>query len=288
MLNAFRHHRVLREHWTPESGQNRYVLNAFRHHRVLRTGWRQTRRPCDFGAQRLSASQGVTRKDSRNPPPALVMCSTPFGITGCYANRVFWVSESPSRAQRLSASQGVTQFVDDAVFVRLIVLNAFRHHRVLRRATVMASKILSSVLNAFRHHRVLRHPIEDEDGNQVYVLNAFRHHRVLRERETRASQQIEKVLNAFRHHRVVTPGRRSWRRKFCRACSTPFGITGCYAIRSRTRTETRFTCSTPFGITGCYARRTRCDIHSRSRVLNAFRHHRVLRRAESEPAGSLP
>ena len=83
-------------------------------------------------------------------------CSTPFGIIGCYA-------------QVAGQRQGIGS----------LVLNAFRHHRVLRGllpGLVVGDAVCSTpfgiigcyardagdllpgekVLNAFRHHRVLR------------------------------------------------------------------------------------------------------------------------------------
>ena len=131
VLNAFRHHRVLRQGWC-DCHPNRYrVLNAFRHHRVLRL-----RRP--------QTGEGGE------------VCSTPFGITGCYA------SESALSPDRHG------------------VLNAFRHHRVLRCPLPAAGADPLLVLNAFRHHRVLRLPGSREGNGSGVVLNAFRHHRVLR------------------------------------------------------------------------------------------------------------
>ena len=84
MLNAFRHHRVLRNPPTCSPNTTAGVLNAFRHHRVLRID------------------------------PLLVfeeefVCSTPFGIIGCYAANL------QARLEDFGS-----------------VLNAFRHHRVLR------------------------------------------------------------------------------------------------------------------------------------------------------------
>ena len=68
-------------------------------------------------------------------------------------------------------------------------------------------------------------------------------------------------------------------------CSTPFGITGCYAGRPSDACPLQSsTCSTPFGITGCYASSSGCPL-KQAEVLNAFRHHRVLRgRRTASPA----
>ena len=153
---------------------------AFRHHRVLRYHLPPHTADTDIGAQRLSASQGAT--------PALADLTAV--ADGC--------------VQRLSASQGATP------------------------ATQGQPDRLGHVLNAFRHHRVLR-----------------------------PQPKVSQI---------------GWD-----TCSTPFGITGCYAEIQTNALTLVISCSTPFGITGCYAPGHR----ARSRlpnVLNAFRHHRVLRR----------
>ena len=250
------------------------VLNAFRHHRVLRAAsW------ADF-----SSVSG---------------CSTPFGITGCYAlvtrppfsvissaqrlsasqgatlSGGAWYGRRPCRAQRLSASQGATRRGEASRGPRQDVLNAFRHHRVLRvegtsgpqlgqtcstpfgitgcYATTCSAKMSTlscaqrlSASQGATHNSVVMvclqwvcstpfgitgcyaDPREGDSGGPDYVLNAFRHHRVLRpERERDYEQGLE--------------------------CSTPFGITGCYAKPSAIASNSAATCSTPFGITGCYA-----------------------------------
>ena len=60
-------------------------------------------------------------------------------------------------------------------------------------------------------------------------------------------------------------------------CSTPFGIIGCCASRLWTYDIATNTCSTPFGIIGCCAQRPGRAVAVLIRVLNAFRHHRLLR-----------
>ena len=72
------------------------------------------------------------------------------------------------------------------------------------------------------------HARVDVSANRPVLLNAFRHHRMLRV----ASAHSILVLSA---------------------CSTPFGITGCYATESKVPENPDTLCSTPFGITGCYA-----------------------------------
>ena len=180
------------------------------------------------------------------------LCSTPFGITGCYAK--------PSRRCRLES----------------VVLNAFRHHRVLRRHRPGRRHDLQDVLNAFRHHRVLRLP----PGPATV-------------RPTVCAQRLSASQGA-------TPKRRTSSVESPRSCSTPFGITGCYAVTTLATVWGSIRCSTPFGITGCYASLISISPCSPSQcstpfgitgcyaclprqparitvVLNAFRHHRVLR-----------
>ena len=136
-------------------------------------------------------------------------CSTPFGITGCYA-----VPELPVKQ------------------IEKCVLNAFRHHRMLRFLDFLHLLGIRTVLNAFRHHRMLRAATGFEDFCVLScsVLNAFRHHRMLRS--------------------GLCPGGPGYRTDMC---STPFGITGCYAKKETRARQTARMCSTPFGITGCYA-----------------------------------
>ena len=228
------------------------VLNAFRHHRVLRAGMK-LHRTANGGAQRLSASQGATPRSTRftccwfpsaqrlsasqgaTPtwrwagPSDRAWCSTPFGITGCYARR------------RPDGRSG-----------------------------------LYRVLNAFRHHRVLRAAATEEDEMEQTCSTPFG--------ITGCYAKLREVVVA---QRVV--------------CSTPFGITGCYAKLREVVVAQRVVCSTPFGITGCYAgllsshghplrsaqrlsasqgatrSESSCSVVGDLFVLNAFRHHRVLR-----------
>ena len=132
------------------------------------------------------------------------------------------------------------------------------------------------VLNAFRHHRVLRRLYRRGHGERSHVLNAFRHHRVLRLARRQHGRPLVRVLNAFRHHRVLRGSSQSIQ-SCCRCrCSTPFGIIGCYARCPVLRHRAQQLCSTPFGIIGCYAAIVSLQ-GFKDLVLNAFRHHRVLR-----------
>ena len=273
-----------------------FVLNAFRHHRVLRgrhlgplepgrwcstpfgiTGCYATSRWSNSGtrrcAQRLSASQGATlrvRVYARGQNP---WCSTPFGITGCYAHH-----QGPVR-------------------LPYHVLNAFRHHRVLRIRSNASSNAMSSCSTPFG------------------ITGCYAVSGVPLTSRVSGAQRLSASQGATRFdgRRSSSPGE----------CSTPFGITGCYAREINVSGQTFTVCSTPFGITGCYASRVisksltfecaqrlsasqgatpdgdlyptsplwcstpfgitgcyatgRCRDDSALHVLNAFRHHRVLR-----------
>ena len=151
MLNAFRHHRLLRgvralelsDYFFVLSAATRIfshgVLNAFRHHRLLReTPPRPL--PCPACAQRLSASQIIAHAVDGE---ILIggRCSTPFGITDYCARRPRRRSLVVCiRAQRLSASQIIAPPGAQRDLVRRpIVLNAFRHHRLLRKSGTAVS-----------------------------------------------------------------------------------------------------------------------------------------------------
>ena len=179
------------------------MLNAFRHHRVLRkTGPRKS-----------------TIVDE---------CSTPFGITGCYAKQQQTIVAACMGAQRLSASQGATRCPYGLMFPARLVLNAFRHHRVLR--TVDAQSF---------HFLLCAQRLSASQGATQSRLAS--------------RPRLPIVLNAFRHHRVLRPE-------------------GSAILADHNL------CSTPFGITGCYAQNDSRG-HPAVQVLNAFRHHRVLRDA---------
>ena len=83
-------------------------------------------------------------------------------------------------AQRLSASRIITLFLQPLPRRRYRVLNAFRHHGLLRRdgGERLLRRVL--VLNAFRHHGLLRRLRAGGGTGCVRVLNAFRHHGLLR------------------------------------------------------------------------------------------------------------
>ena len=260
MLNAFRHHRVLR--WPISSAGWKHVestvLNAFRHHRVLRSG-------------------------------------TPSSVCGSWVLNAF-------RHHRVLRQDQVG--LGHAALGSTWVLNAFRHHRVLRNPTIhfgrpkfpcaqrlsasqgatpasAASWVLGlgdGVLNAFRHHRVLTGAKSKAEA-VPQRLSASQGAKPKGAQRLSASQGATpgRVLNEVES---VEPGPK---------CSTPFGITGCYA------TERRKWMLNAFGITGCSTNRLQRlsasqatpgrEVESQG-VLNAFRHHRVLRRSRGSSSTS--
>ena len=205
------------------------------------------------------------------------LCSTPFGITGCFAASRSETGCWPQCAQRLSASQGVT--------LRNIPGWVLRTLKLLLVAGVLLVPQRLSASQGVRPFLLCSTPFGITGCFAWVVLTADRDPHVCstpfgitgcyakirlfsttptttRAQRLSASQGVTlldhcnlcsriDVLNAFRHHRVLRIGRSSW---------TPEGIE----------------CSTPFGITGCYARRGG-DNSPLITVLNAFRHHRVLR-----------
>ena len=156
------------------------MLNAFRHHGLLRRPSQTARSEGLFCAQRLSASRIITRNG--NPVAALQIdpvlnafrhhgllrvwgtrviilvsqCSTPFGITDYYA---YAGSVTGPTSYRCSTPFGITDYY------------AFDH---------CGGRRDSPVLNAFRHHGLLRHSYRSPEGRPDLVLNAFRHHGLLR------------------------------------------------------------------------------------------------------------
>ena len=254
VLNAFRHHRVLRPYIdrrieikvaqcsTPFGITGCYALDgAGRVGDVVECAQRlsasQGATPSSavgslsvLGAQRLSASQGATLWSTWRPAR---WCSRAQRLSASQG-----ATQQPRRfrvrfavcAQRLSASQGATHLNHDVILGDLNVLNAFRHHRVLRgnhherAGNQLRAQRLSASQGATRQGRA-------NGGRTEHVLNAFRHHRVLRPHRRSARSSSKVVLNAFRHHRVLR-SRTVFASRARLVCSTPFGITGCYAVGS--------------------------------------------------------
>ena len=262
------------------------VLNAFRHHRVLRFG--------DFVKVNIC-----------------LMCSTPFGITGCYAPAFSAASHLRRCAQRLSASQGATHSRRVWSDLQQQVLNAFRHHRVLRREpgtdrerqyTVCSTPF--GITGCYAWDWV---PLQEillgaqrlsasQGATPATISNGFS--------LIRCAQRLSASQGATRSgrkpHNANCPGcstpfgitgcyavLMSPTRVIKYKCSTPFGITGCYAVLMSPTRVIKYKCSTPFGITGCYAG-SRCGSFTGPfLVLNAFRHHRVLRPESSTTSTSV-
>ena len=231
VLNAFRHHRVLRLYSHPHRKVTCRVLNAFRHHRVLRPDHATS--PANAAcAQRLSASQGATLPMVQLPSPLWPSAQRLSASQGA--------TQTPGRprrcqfnsAQRLSASQGATHRHGDVGPTDCVsVLNAFRHHRVLRclrarsgSSAALCAQRLSASQGATHIGRVLKPDrcvcstpfgitgcyalLFAIEVTTLCVLNAFRHHRVLRGPGAGSGPSRRQVLNAFRHHRVLRPRRR--------------------------------------------------------------------------------
>ena len=106
------------------------------------------------------------------------------------------------------------------------MLNAFRHHRLLR-CNRKPPHLSGVVLNAFRHHRLLRMIVERIAWGEPKLKCSTPFGITDYCASTSASRTIliVSVLNAFRHHRLLR-----WRKLMPSAisalvCSTPFGIT---------------------------------------------------------------
>ena len=225
------------------------MLNAFRHHRNSHRA--------QMVAQSIAA-----------------MCSTPFGIIGirtrfprpCAGCRYFG-------AQRLSASSEFAprQVVDRVQ--RVIVLNAFRHHRnshpgaeSLWNDVANSAQRLSASSEFARYDRLERTRSERLCAQRLSASSEFAPPILP------STPSCESVLNAFRHHRnshCIPP-------RFADdyfQCSTPFGIIGIrtgvqvffynspfcaqrlsasseFALSAVVSRLIRLRCSTPFGIIG--------------------------------------
>ena len=208
MLNAFRHHRLfhrdtlvmlgalfecstpfgITDYSTYNAGRSPArcnVLNAFRHHRLFHPSTRGT--PFWFlsGAQRLSASQTIPHSNKVAITGLTVLCSTPFGITDYSTMYCAFNATRP-----------------------ILVLNAFRHHRLFHLPMVPRHRRIRLVLNAFRHHRLFHE-------NPQVTLNSWKCAQRLS-----ASQTI--------------PQRRGEHGNTDLRCSTPFGITD-YSTRRKSK-----------------------------------------------------
>ena len=184
------------------------------------------------------------------------MCSTPFGIKDCCT--------SPLRVIHGP---------------RDLVLNAFRHQRLLHTAQAVQKGWRRRVLNAFRHQRLLHRRLRVSAHGGQQVLNAFRHQRLLHVQIQPQEDIHHVVLNAFRHQRLLHSTTRSTVHGNSR-CSTPFGIKDCCTHVSFDKSLVQSKCSTPFGIKDCCTNSQMDGAHhpAAKQVLNAFRHQRLLHR----------
>ena len=201
MLNAFRHHGVLRGSLPSGLPRRLVVLNAFRHHGILPSLGNSVRTALCLRAQRLSASRSFAERN-RHPRHGTHRVLNAFRHQGVFAE------VESNRALRIKK-----------------MLNAFRHHGVSRTAHQPAKVNAFDVLNAFRHHRVLQDRLAQLLRAPHSMLNAFRHHGVSRLGSIRginlpgecstpfgitefrgdvgsSNGCRQRVLNAFRHHGV--------------------------------------------------------------------------------------
>ena len=153
------------------------MLNAFRHQRVLHLASVST---ASSSLSRCSTPFGIKEFCTQSQSMVRVCndpCSTPFGIkefctpasrarsglssaqrlsaSKSSAPRAAKVTTAPLSAQRLSASKSSAQSSWPTSSPALLVLNAFRHQRVLHPRTHERAPFPFDVLNAFRHQRVL-------------------------------------------------------------------------------------------------------------------------------------
>ena len=253
------------------------MLNAFRHQRLLRPDARLRPPRSSNCAQRLSASKVTAQALAIQPCHYLPQCSTPFGIKG-YCARIAHRKDltdpvscsTPFGIKGYCAFRSLTHCVRDP-----LVLNAFRHQRLLRHTANRLGPLAELVLNAFRHQRLLR--------------RAWPAHRAT----LRCAQRLSasKVTAHYQPHPVTGS----------KVCSTPFGIKGyCAGVRARPYCNGSAVlnafrhqrllrlrlpgcmrlycwCSTPFGIKGYCASNISAISLKLISVLNAFRHQRLLR-----------
>ena len=181
------------------------------------------------------------------------------------------MTTDPAGAQRLSASQrsapGTSRSVPRPLFCAQRLSASQRSARRGARPRVRQPP----VLNAFRHHRGRHKPKRLARLSGRRCSTPFG----ITEVGTRASRPAcERVPSAQR----LSASQRSAQAAVCRAgrlakCSTPFGITEVGTHKVAVVLITHCKCSTPFGITEV-GTAPRGRVAARSRVLNAFRHHR--------------
>ena len=203
------------------------VLNAFRHQRLLHRLRFRSNKLLIQCAQRLSASKIAARSRLTGSTSILFSAqrlSASKIAAPCLLRQFMQCLMS---AQRLSASKIAARRFCCALPRHRVVLNAFRHQRLLhpyaegiqalesRCSTPFGIKDCCTspgapfvggvrrVLNAFRHQRLLHGARLMAPRFDIRVLNAFRHQRLLHRSNWSLSWCILSVLNAFRHQRLL-------------------------------------------------------------------------------------
>ena len=180
------------------------------------------------------------------------MCSTPFGITDYCANLRRRLCGAALCAQRLSASQIIAQSSSSATD---------------------SSNSPCSTPFGITDYCAFACSVEVTPSwvcSTPFGITDYCAHR------QRGAASRKQVLNAFRHHRLLRAPTQLMKSEFL-MCSTPFGITDYCATTLECALQISNRCSTPFGITDYCAHERNDDRPQELKVLNAFRHHRLLR-----------
>ena len=179
-------------------------------------------------------------------------CSTPFGIKGYCAFPTIDVRYGWYMCSTPFGIKGYCAWVIGPMGRSSSCAQRLSASKVTARRSVLARSTKSKGAQRLSASKVTAPRRRQHEGSAMTVLNAFRHQRLLR-----ASVSVD------------CPNRTE--------CSTPFGIKGYCAGGNNQLQQLYFKCSTPFGIKGYCARRNRNRNPQDGRVLNAFRHQRLLR-----------
>jgi hypothetical protein len=252
VLNAFRHQRLLHTQEENEHAQGPRVLNAFRHQRLLHLVAQLPRLAGESRAQRLPASEALAPAGA-GADGWPCWCSTPSGIRGSCTRSIGRIYGGSSCAQRLPASEALaphSQIQADPGQDGCSTPSGIRGS--CTQTPLQPYTFSYRVLNAFRHQRLL-HPL-------LRVLH-FAHVVCSTPSGIRGSCTVRVPDNSATAFR----------------CSTPSGIRGS-CTPAGGRFSSRFaSCSTPSGIRGsCTPILSSAGLGSQRRVLNAFRHQRLL------------
>ena len=154
------------------------------------------------------------------------------------------------------------------------------------------------VLNAFRHQRLLHAVYRAGRQWDARVLNAFRHQRLLHRPPAGFGRGRWIGAQRLSASKIAAQGN-PYPDADGQSCSTPFGIKDCCTLCYMHYQRERLGCSTPFGIKDCCtgnywhakrrnpsaqrlsaskiaARPVKLVLRYGLRVLNAFRHQRLL------------